>query len=89
MKMLTAFALLALTAFSLAKNLTPTAEGGSGADGANPVVAQVPCANVLLAITSMKNGDAESLAKCLCDGNVWGGRDERKRRILPPGQHLV
>ena len=47
MKMLTAFALLALTAFSLAKNLTPTAEGGSGADGANPVVAQVPCANVL------------------------------------------
>ena len=69
MKMLYAFALLALTAFSLAKNLTPTAEG---ADDANPVVAQVTCANVLLAIASIKSGDVKSLAKCLCDGNVWG-----------------
>ena len=70
MKMLTAFALVALAAFSLAKNLAPTAEG---ADDANPVVAQVTCANVLLAIASIKSGDVKSLAKCLCDGNVWGG----------------
>ena len=69
MKMLTAFALVALAAFSLAKNLAPTAEG---ADDANPVVAQVTCANVLLAIASIKSGDVKSLAKCLCDGNVWG-----------------
>jgi len=51
----------------------------SDASSGSSVVAQVPCANVLLAITSMKNSDPDSLSKCLCDGNVWGagmnGRD--------------
>ena len=70
MKMPTAFALLALAAFSLAKNLTPNA--GSGANGADTAVAKVPCANVLRAIKDLKNGDAKDLWKCLCDGNVWG-----------------
>ena len=70
MKMPTAFALLALAAFSLAKNLTPNA--GSGANGADTAVAKVPCANVLRAIKDLKNGDAKDLKKCLCDGNVWG-----------------
>ena len=80
-KMLYAFALLAMAA-PLAKNLQPTAEGAAVAktrhlsmDGGNPIVAQVPCAHVLLAITSIKNGDAESLAKCFyCDDAVLGGR---------------
>jgi len=81
MKMPTAFALLALAAFSLAKNLTPNA--GSGANGADTAVAKVPCANVLRAIKDLKNGDAKDLWKCLCDGNVWG-REVSKRRILPP-----
>ena len=77
--MLYAFALLAIAA-PLAKNLPPTAEGAAVAktrhlsmDGANPVVAQGSCAKVLLAITSIKSGDAESLAKCFyCDDDVLG-----------------
>ena len=48
------------------------AQRASDASSRSSVVAQVPCTNVLVAITSMKNDDAESLAKCLCDGNVWG-----------------
>ena len=48
------------------------AQRASDASSRSSAVAQVPCTNVLVAITSMKNDDAESLAKCLCDGNVWG-----------------
>ena len=78
--MLYAFALLAMAA-PLTKNLQPTAEGAAAAktrhlsmNGGNQVVAQVPCAHVLLAITSIKNGDAESLARCFYCDESWGGR---------------
>eukprot|EP00964_Phaeocystis_antarctica_P067170 scaffold40648_cov46-Phaeocystis_antarctica.AAC.2 len=50
--------------------------GNSTGDPPSPVVAQVACANVLLAIASIENGDDESLVKIAVGnaGDIWEPR---------------